>query len=81
MPICGIPKETKDYYFYQSDEQKLFISNRAIFLEKEFLGEGTNNSDVELEKVHQVEEPTQTIEPLEFELIRSNLDPILDAPL
>ena len=28
------PKETKGYYFYLTDEQKVFVSNRAVFLEK-----------------------------------------------
>ena len=51
-------KETKGYYFYNTEEQKLFISNRTVFLEKEFLGKGTNSSNVELEEVHQVEETT-----------------------
>ena len=59
----------------------MFIGNRAGFLEKEFLGEGTNDSNVKFEKVHQVEEITQIIEPLESELIRLNSNLILDAPL
>ena len=59
----------------------MFISNRAVFLENEFLGEGTNYSNVELKEVHQVKETTQTVEPLESELIKSNSDPILDASL
>ena len=78
--FIGYPKETKGYCFYNTEEQKLFVNNRAVFLEKEFLGEGTNGSNVELEEV-QVEETTQTVEPLESKLIRSNSDPILDAPL
>ena len=45
------PKETKGYYFYLADEQKVFVSLKAIFLKKEFLGEGTVTSKVELEEV------------------------------
>ena len=45
------PKGIKGYYFYFADEQKVFVSNRTVFLEKEFLGEGTNASKVELDKV------------------------------
>ena len=47
----GYPEETKGYYFYLADEQKVFVSLKAIFLEKEFLGEGTVASKVKLEKV------------------------------
>ena len=79
--FIGYPKETKGYYFYNTEEQKVFISNRAVFLEKEFLSEGTNSSNIELEEVHQVEGTTQTSEHLESELIRSNSKPILNAPL
>ena len=58
MPFVGYLKETKGYYFYNTKEQMLFVSNRAIFLEKEFLGKGINSSNVELEEVHQIEETT-----------------------
>ncbi|KAL0451480.1 UNVERIFIED_CONTAM: hypothetical protein Slati_1126100 [Sesamum latifolium] len=30
------PKETTGYYFYDSTEQKIFVSRNAIFLEKGF---------------------------------------------
>ena len=49
--FMGYPKETKGYYFYHTEEQRLFVSNRAIFLEKEFLGERTVASKVELGEV------------------------------
>ena len=55
------PKEIKGYYFYLADEQKIFVSLKAIFLEKEFLGEGTIASKVELEEVRQVKKPTQVL--------------------
>ena len=41
----------------------MFVSLKAIFLEKEFLGEGTIVSKVELDEVQQVEGPTQIVEP------------------
>ena len=44
-------KETKRYYFYLIDEQKVFVSLRAIFLKKEFLREETSGPKVELDKV------------------------------
>ena len=51
MPFVGYPKEFKGYYFYLPEEQKLFVSLRTIFLEKEFLGGGTGATKVELSKV------------------------------
>ena len=76
--FVGYPKETKGYYFYLPDEQKLFVGLRAIFLEKEFLGEGTVASKVELSEVQQIEEPTYFRISTEPALIRSNPEPIVD---
>ena len=46
--FIGYPKETKGYYFYLVDEQKVFISLRIVFLKKKFLGEEIAASKVEL---------------------------------
>ena len=35
--FVGYPKETIGYQFYNTLEQRLFVSKHAIFLEKEFL--------------------------------------------
>ena len=69
-----VPKETKGYYFYLADEQKVFVSLKATFLEREFLGEGTVACKVELDEIRQVKNPTQVVEP-EPNLIRSDLEP------
>ena len=56
--IClfvGYPKEIKGYYFYHPEEQRLFVSLRAIFLKKEFLTKGTKVSKIELGEVQDVE--------------------------
>ena len=37
--FVGYPKKTKGYYFYLVVEQKVFVSSRIVFLEKEFLSE------------------------------------------
>ena len=58
----------------------MFVSLKAIFLEKEFLGEGTIASKVELDKVQQVEEPTPIAEP-KSDMIRSDLERNVPAPL
>ena len=68
-------KEIKRYFFYHADEQKVFVSLKAIFLEKEFLGEGTVASKVELDEVQQVEGLTPIAEP-ESDLIRSDQSPM-----
>ena len=75
--FIGYPKESKGYYFYLSEEQKLFIRLRAIFLEKEFLSEGTIASKIELNEVQQQEEPVHTQTTIESDLIRSNPEPIV----
>ena len=49
--FIGYPKETKGYYFYLADEQKVFVSLKAIFLKKKLLGERTVASKVELDEV------------------------------
>ena len=64
----------KRYYFYLSVKQKVFVSSKAHFLEKEFLSEGISASKIELDEVRQVEESTLMIES-ESNLMRSNLEP------
>ena len=70
--FVGYPKESKGYYFYLPEEQKLFVGLKATFLEKEFLGEGTKASKVELREVQQIEEPTHSRTATESALIKSN---------
>ena len=72
--FIGYSKEIKRYYFYLADEQKVFVSNKAYFLEKEFLNEGISISKIELNEVRQVKKPTPMIES-ELDLMRSNLEP------
>ena len=58
----------------------MFISLKATFLEKKFLGEGTIAYKVELDEVQQVERPTPTAKP-ELNLIRSDPKPNVPVPL
>ena len=58
----------------------MFVALKAIFLEEEFLGEGTIASKVILEEVQQIENQTPSSEPIEEELIRSILEPINEIP-
>ena len=59
----------------------MFVSNRAIILEKEFLGKETNPSKIELDEVRSIEKPTQSSKPIESNLIRSNPEPIIETSL
>ena len=50
-------------------------------MKKEFLGERTNASKVELDEVQLIDELTQSSKPTETDLIRSNLESIIDVLL
>ena len=65
---------------YHVDEQKVFVSLKIIFLEKEFFGEGIVASKIELDEVQQVEGPTPIAEP-ESDLIRSDSESNVPTPL
>ena len=49
--FVGYPKETRGYQFYNTLEQRLFVSKHDVFLEKEFLLREDNGSKVELSEV------------------------------
>ena len=70
--FVGYPKETKGYFFYLENEQKVFVALRAIFLEKEFLGEGTIASKIELDEVQPIEEPAHSKDIVEPAMIESH---------
>ena len=53
--FVGYPKETKGYYFYSKDENKVFVARRAAFLEKEFLLKKSNGSEIELGEIQDSE--------------------------
>ena len=48
--FVGYPKETNRFQFYNSSEQKVFVSKHVVFMEKEFLLEDSG-SKVELREV------------------------------
>ena len=54
------------------DEQKVFFALRAIFLEKEFLREGTIASKIELGEVQPIEEPACSKDVIESIMIESH---------
>ena len=51
--FVGYPKETKGYYFYNKEADKVFVARFGVFLENEFLTRGSG-SDVRLEVVRDV---------------------------
>ena len=53
--FAGYPKETIGYKFYNTLEQKLFVSKYTVFLEKEFLLREDCGSKGELGEVQSVE--------------------------
>ena len=79
--FIGYLKETKGYYFYLSNEQKVFVSNRAVFLEKKFFREETNASKIELDEVRSVEEPIQSSKSIKSDLTRSNSKSVVEISL
>ena len=60
--FIGYPKEMRGFYFYLSAKQKVFVSNKAYFLEKKFLSEGISVSKIEFDEIRQIEELTPMIE-------------------
>ena len=75
--FIGYPKKTKGFFFYLEDEQKVFVALKAIFLEKEFLREGTVASKIELGEVQPVEEPACSKDVIESAMIKSYPKPNL----
>ena len=47
----GYPRETKGYYIYNQNENKMFVARNGVFLEKEFLSKRVSGSSVYLEKI------------------------------
>jgi hypothetical protein len=54
--FVGYPRETKGYYFYNRQENKVFVARNAVFLEKEFLSKEVSGSTVRLEEVRETQE-------------------------
>ena len=44
--FVGYPKETKGYYFYNASENKVFVAQDGVFLEREHISKGTSGSKV-----------------------------------
>ncbi|KAJ9544668.1 hypothetical protein OSB04_024375 [Centaurea solstitialis] len=72
--ICffvGYPKTTVGYYFYNPEENKVFVARNGKFLEEKFLSLENTRKDVDLQVVDE-EDTTPTVEP---EIQHSNVEP------
>ena len=66
--FVGYLKETKGYYFYNRDDNKVFVVRNGVFLEKEFLSKGISESKVQLEEIWKISKNISTpTEPLQDE--------------
>ena len=49
--FVGYPANSFRYLFYDHNENKVFVSRRGVFLEKEFISKGVSGSHVDLEEI------------------------------
>ncbi|KAJ9566454.1 hypothetical protein OSB04_002420 [Centaurea solstitialis] len=56
------PKTTVGYYFYNPEENKVFVARNGKFLEEKFLSSGNTREDVDLQIVDE-DNTTPTVEP------------------
>ena len=55
----GYSKESKGSYFYNPSENKVFVSRKAVFLEKEFISKKNSGSRIQLEEVQNPQIPEE----------------------
>ncbi|KAJ9567714.1 hypothetical protein OSB04_003680 [Centaurea solstitialis] len=65
------PKTTVGYYFYNPEENKVFVARNGKFLEEKFLSSGNTRKDVDLQVVDE-ENTTPIVEP---EIQHENVEP------
>ena len=51
--------KTKGYYFYNPNDNKVFVARKAVFLEKDFILKKNSGSKVELQEVQEPQTPVQ----------------------
>ncbi|KAJ9542417.1 hypothetical protein OSB04_028923 [Centaurea solstitialis] len=69
--FVGYPKTTVGYYFYNPEENKVFVARNGKFLEEKFLSLENTRKDVDLQIVDE-ESTTPVVEP---EIQHSNVEP------
>jgi hypothetical protein len=51
--FVGYPRETKEYYFYNKAEGKVFVASNGVVMEKEFLSKGVSESKMQLKEIQE----------------------------
>ncbi|KAJ9541656.1 LOW QUALITY PROTEIN: hypothetical protein OSB04_028162 [Centaurea solstitialis] len=69
--FVGYPRTTVGYYFYNPEENKVFVARNGKFLEEKFLSSGNTRKDVDLQVVDE-ENTTPVVEP---EIQHENVEP------
>ncbi|KAJ9541466.1 hypothetical protein OSB04_027972 [Centaurea solstitialis] len=69
--FVGYPRTTVGYYFYNPEENKVFVARNGKFLEEKFLSSGNTRKDVDLQVVDK-ENTTPIVEP---EIQHENVEP------
>ncbi|KAJ9565731.1 hypothetical protein OSB04_001697 [Centaurea solstitialis] len=69
--FVGYPRTTVGYYFYNPEENKVFVARNGKFLEEKFLSSGNTRKDVDLQVVDE-ENTTPILEP---EIQHENVEP------
>ncbi|KAJ9546672.1 LOW QUALITY PROTEIN: hypothetical protein OSB04_019215 [Centaurea solstitialis] len=74
--FVGYPKATLGYYFYNPNENKVFVARNGEFLEEKFLSMGDTRKDVDLQIVDE-NNTTPTVEPeIQPESVEPQSEPI-----
>ncbi|KAJ9556835.1 hypothetical protein OSB04_011449 [Centaurea solstitialis] len=69
--FVGYPRTTVGYYFYNPEENKVFVARNGKFLEEKFLSSGNTRKDVDLQILDE-NDTTPTVEP---EIQHENVEP------
>ncbi|KAJ9542291.1 hypothetical protein OSB04_028797 [Centaurea solstitialis] len=79
--FVGYPRTTVGYYFYNPEENKVFVARNGKFLEKKFLSFGNTRKDVDLQVVDE-ENTTPIVEPeIQHENVEPQSEPIVEEAM
>ncbi|KAJ9542665.1 hypothetical protein OSB04_029171 [Centaurea solstitialis] len=77
--FVGYPRTTVGYYFYNPEENKVFVARNGKFLEEKFLSFGNTRKDVDLQVVDE-ENTTPIVEPeIQHENVEPQSEPIKEV--
>ncbi|KAM2645310.1 hypothetical protein EV1_018869 [Malus domestica] len=58
--FVGYSKQTLGYEFYNPDDKKVFVARTAMFLEDEFVLNGSSEKTIELKEINEINDEPQT---------------------